>query len=336
VQQPGERFSRSLGPMRLIVLLIAGLALQACASQRLAPGPGPATPQFAGASHWRAGDGYVLAFSAWAPQNPHTIIVALHGMNDYGQFIEAAAKHWQTLGIATYAFDQRGFGRTEGNGRWPGHEIMAGDVRTFVALVRARHPGARVYLLGESMGAAVAMVAAGGGGEGGGESLGADGLILVSPALWGWSNLDLLKRSALWAMMQVAPGAHLTGQGVDIKPSDNQEMLMALGADPYVIKRTRIDAVYGLVGLMEQAWRAAPNVALPTLVLYADGDEVVPAGPIAKASRAMPGVKRVTCFNDGYHMLLRDLKAQRTWREIENFIAGRSEDASAQAGCAEK
>lgn len=299
--------------------IVLCLLLTSCVAERLAPGPGPATPQFIDQTHWQSADGFVLAFSAWQPQNPQTVIVALHGMNDYGQFIAAAASHWQARGIATYAFDQRGFGRTQGNGRWPGHEIMAGDARTFVSLVRARHPGAKLFLLGESMGGAVAMLAASQT-----PPIAApenpDGLILVSPALWGWSNLDVIKRTALWTMMQLAPGSRLTGRGLNIKPSDNEEMLIALGRDPFVIKATRIDATYGLVDLMEAAWRAAPNVSLPTAILYAKGDEVVPASPIEAASRAMPGTTRVTCYDDGYHMLLRDTKARRTWDAITAFV----------------
>jgi alpha-beta hydrolase superfamily lysophospholipase len=291
------------------------LALTACAAQRLAPGPGPATPHFVDRGHWMADDGYVLALSEWHVQNPSIVVVALHGMNDYGQFIDAAAKHWRTRGITTYAYDQRGFGRTEGNGRWPGHEVMARDARAFIALARERHPGAHVFLLGESMGGTVAMLAAARS-----ETPVADGLILVSPALWGWSNLDFVKRSALWAMMQIAPGAHLTGQGLNIRPSDNENMLIALGRDPYVIKRTRIDAVHGLVDLMEAAWHSAPKIHLATHVLYANGDEVVPSHPIQEAASAMPGVVRTTCFDDGFHMLLRDLKAERTWMAIEAFM----------------
>jgi alpha-beta hydrolase superfamily lysophospholipase len=164
------------------------------------------------------------------------------------------------------------------------------------------------------MGGAVAMVAA----VGRAEPI-ADGLILVSPALWGWSNLDVVKRSALWIMMQIAPGSRLTGRGLDIRPSDNESMLIALGRDPYVIKATRIDAVHGLVDLMEAAWQAAPAVRLPAMVLYATGDEVVPSAPIKQAAAAMPGTARVTCFGDGFHMLLRDLKAERTWDAIERF-----------------
>jgi len=300
---------------RLAVLLLA-LSLTACVAETLAPGPGPTAPHFADAGHWQSADGFTLAYSTWPVDSPKAVIVALHGMNDYGRFIDDAAKYWQTKGVTTYAFDQRGFGRTEGNGRWPGHDVMAQDARVFMTLIRAKHPGVKIFLLGESMGGAVATLAASRPG------LDADGLILVSPAYWGWSNLDILKRSVLWTAMQIAPGGHLSGRGLNIKPSDNEKMLIALGADPYVIKRTRVDATYGLVTLMDEAWKAAPQVTLPTMVLYAKGDEVVPSGPIEQAAAKMPGRQSEVCFSDGYHMLLRDLKAQRTWDAIEGFVMG--------------
>src|SRR5690606_3534105 len=113
-----------LGGMKRILAFAASLALAGCAAERLAPGPGPSTPHFVDRGHWMAGDGYVLGMSEWQAENAHTVIVALHGMNDYGRFIDAAAKYWQARGISTYAYDQRGFGRTEGNGRWPGHDVM--------------------------------------------------------------------------------------------------------------------------------------------------------------------------------------------------------------------
>ncbi|MEQ1755424.1 MAG: lysophospholipase [Micropepsaceae bacterium] len=300
---------------RIIPMLLA-LSLSACVAETLAPGPGPTTPRFVDEGHWQSTDGYTLAYSEWTTEKPKAIIVALHGMNDYGHFIEDAAKYWQQHGIATFAFDQRGFGRTEGNGRWPGDDVMVRDAQVFVALVHARYPGSRTYLLGESMGGAVATLAAARSGE-----PVADGLILVSPAFWGWSNLDFLKRSALWTAMQVAPGGRLTGRGLNIKPSDNEKMLTALGQDPYVIKSTRVDATYGLVNLMEAAWKAAPLVKLSTLVLFAKGDEVVPSQPIEDAAAAMHGPRRIVCYADGYHLLLRDLNAERTWREVEEFTS---------------
>lgn len=300
-----------------MAVFVCASGLTACVAERLAPGPGPTQPAFVDEGHWKSSDGFLLAHSRWEAQGARTIIVALHGMNDYGRFIDEAARYWQARGIETYAYDQRGFGRTEGNGRWPGHDAMASDLAVFLRLVRSRHPGARVYVLGESMGGAVATLAA----AREGRDL-ADGLILVSPAYWGWSNLDIVKRAALWTMMQLTPGGRLTGRGLNIRPSDNEKMLIALGQDPFVIKATRIDATYGLVDLMEAAWQAAPLVETPTIVLYARGDEVVPSGPIEQAVSSMKGPRKFVCYNDGFHMLLRDLKAERTWREVADFVSG--------------
>ena len=133
---------------RIAIALTFSIALTGCVAERLAPGPGPATPTFVDQGHWRARDGFVLGMSQWPVQDPKIVIAAVHGMNDYGRFIEQAATYWQAHGIATYSYDQRGFGRTEGNGRWAGHEVMAQDARTFVALVRARHPDARFQIVG--------------------------------------------------------------------------------------------------------------------------------------------------------------------------------------------
>ena len=79
------------------------------------------------------------------------------------------------------------------------------------------------------------------------------GVVLVAPAVWGWQTMPLLQQAALWS--RHIPPRGLTGEGLDIRPSDNVEMLRALGRDPLVIKETRIDAIYGLTNLMEAALR---------------------------------------------------------------------------------
>jgi len=306
--------------IRSFSLWLAGLVLAACSTpQQLQPGAMPTAAHFTDDGHWIADDGYRLAFSVWRAAKPSAVIVALHGMNDYGEAFAMPAKFWAENGITTYAFDQRGFGRTEGNGRWPGSETMVADTREFIALVRAHHRGLPVYLIGESMGGAVAILA-----TGAGDASGAQAVILVSPALLGWSHLSFAERAALWSMMQFSPGSQLTGQGLDRQPSDNIPVLEALGRDPYVIKRTRVDAVYGLVDLMEQAWQRAPAVTLPALVVYAGDDQVVPSQPIEDLVHSMSNV-RARCYADGFHMLLRDIKGMRAWREILGYIADREE-----------
>ena len=208
------------------------------------------------------------------------VILALHGFNDYSNAFVGPGEAWAKQGIATYAYDQRGFGAAPERGFWPGRAALAADVATAARVLRRRHPGVPLYLLGDSMGGAVAVVAMTA--ESGTPVPDVDGLILTAPAVWGRSTMDLLPRVALWAGVRLMPGLTLTGRGLEKKPSDNIAMLRALSRDPLVIKETRVDTIYGLVDLMDAALDSAPFLEAPLLVMYGAKDEIVPKTPIRR------------------------------------------------------
>jgi hypothetical protein len=87
-------------------------------------------------------DGLRLPLHAWRPEGPpRAVMLALHGMNEYGRsFAEDAAPWFTAAGVALYAYDQRGFGGAAPRGVWPGHETLAQDAITAAGLMRARHP----------------------------------------------------------------------------------------------------------------------------------------------------------------------------------------------------
>jgi len=300
-------------------LLILALALTACAAQYQLPGPQLAAPQMNG-DHWLSADGARLPLRGWVPEGaPHAVVLALHGMNDYSNFFDEPGQYLAKKGIAAYAYDQRGFGQGPKPGYWSSAEAMAADLRSAAALVAARHPGVPLYLLGESMGGAVVMLAAAGE-----PPANVKGIILSAPAVWGRSSMGLFQRAALWLAYQVAPGWELTGHGLKIQASDNIPMLRKLSADPLVIKATRVDAINGLVDLMDSAAAAAPRVRLPAMVLYGEKDEVVPADPTWKMVETLPdtaGTQRVALYKNGWHMLLRDLDAKVVLDDIAAWIA---------------
>lgn len=304
---------------RALASLLLVLLLTACAAQIQHPGPVVAAPQLNG-DHWLSADGMRLPMRGWLPAGPpHAVVLALHGMNDYSNFFDEPGQYLAAKGIAAYAYDQRGFGAAPRAGYFSTAEAMAADLRTAAELVAARHPGVPLYLLGESMGGAVVMLAV------------ADrpppqvkGVILSAPAVWGRSTMGFFQRAALWLAYQLAPGWELTGEGLKIQPSDNIPMLRKLAADPLVIKATRVDAINGLVDLMDAAAAAAPRVRLPALVLYGEKDEVVPADPTWAMVETLPdtrGSQRVALYANGYHMLLRDLQANVVLDDITAWIA---------------
>lgn len=220
----------------------------------------------------RSVDGYRLPLRHWpADGPPHAVVIGLHGFNDYSKAFAAPAAWFARHGIATYAYDQRGFGATADAGYWAGTEALVADLHAVVAAVRARHPGVPVTLLGESMGGAVIMVA-----MAGERPPPVAGIVLSAPAVWGWSTLPAIPRGALWLGAYTMPWNLLVPpRNLRIRASDNIEMLRALGRDPLVIKRTRIDAVYGLTDLMEAAWANAGRICGPTLLLYGANDQLI-------------------------------------------------------------
>jgi alpha-beta hydrolase superfamily lysophospholipase len=293
---------------------------------RAAPEPRP-MPRFSGTS-FVAADGQVLPLREWLPpaddhgDRVKAVLLALHGFNDYSNAFDVPAEAWAKHGIATYAYDQRGFGAAPERGYWPGRAALAADIATAAGVLRRRYPGVPLYLLGESMGGAVAVVAMTG--ESGTTVPDVDGVILTAPAVWGRATMDLLPRLALWGAVRLMPGLTLTGRGLEKRPSDNVAMLRALARDPLVIKETRVDVIYGLVDLMDAALDAAPFLEAPLLVMYGAKDEIVPKAPIRRFVDSLPAEcrrrARLAWYEDGYHMLLRDLEGPVVTDDVATWV----------------
>src|SRR5215470_17314502 len=303
---------------RLALLMV--LALAGCAPQLQPPRTDSAVPQLL-ADRLIMDDGVALPLRQWQPAGePKAVILALHGFNDYSRAFEEPARAWADAGIATFAYDQRGFGATPYRGLWAGEDRMLADLRTAAALLRARYPATPLYLLGESMGGSVIMAAAAST-----DPPTADGLILAAPAIWGRETQGPIQTGALWLAAHTVPWAELTGEGLHIHPSDNIAMLRQLGRDPLVIKATRVDAVWGLVNLMDRAYEAAPRLHGRVLVLYGSREDILPGSAVLETLRRMPADvarrPRIAFYRKGYHMLLRDLDAQLVRNDIVTWIA---------------
>jgi alpha-beta hydrolase superfamily lysophospholipase len=282
------------------------------------------TPQLSG-EFLLARDGTKLPLRHWEAEGekPRAVIVALHGMSDYSNAFDMPAKVWAKLGIATLAYDQRGFGRSETPGVWAGAVAMRADLADAIAAARSRYPGVPVFALGESMGGAVVLTALGSE-----NPPAADGVILVAPAVWSRADMPLTYRAALFLAAHLLPGLILSNNAashvVTIVPSDNVPMLRALARDPLFQKKTRTATLYGLVNLMDEA-RSAPQrikSAPPILFLHGAKDQIIPPKPTQAVIADLDGKAKVKRYDNGYHMLLRDLEGEQVDRDIADWVFG--------------
>ncbi len=315
---------------RLAMISLCMLTLAACTP----PDPGVGLP---GAGAADSGESATVApWRHWQPENRAAtpdpsaatstppaaagVVLALHGFNDYSNAFQDFAAFCAERGIAVHAYDQRGFGANPDRGYWPGIERLTADLRSSVERLRRIYGETPLYVLGESMGGAVTIVAATGE-----QPLDVDGLILSAPAVWGGEHMNVFYRLTLWLASTLAPDWTLTGSGLDIRPSDNIEMLRAFSADPLVIKGTRTSSIAGLVALMDRALASAPKLDQDLLLLMGEKDEIVPPGALEDFRDRLPPARMSTIsYADGYHMLLRDLQRDAVFEDIVTWIDGAS------------
>lgn len=93
---------------------------------------------------------------------PRALLLCVHGLGLYSGSYANFGKRLARLGINVYAIDVRGFGSWMRNG---GHDQVdfngcLNDVKTTLLSIRSANPGLPVFLLGESMGGAIALRAA--------------------------------------------------------------------------------------------------------------------------------------------------------------------------------
>lgn len=304
---------------QICVSLLLPVLLNACAKPYLYPvAAGQSIPALYD-DYALMNDGYKLPVHRWGnPVDQQAIVLATHGLNDYGLGFESTGKYMAGKGITLLSYDQRGFGDTAGHGYWHGSQRLIDDSRTMLSLIREQYPDKAIFLLGESMGGAVLLATL--------NQTNSDisGVILIAPAIWSRQTMPWYQRFLLWLAAHTVPAKELTGEGLDLMPSDNIEMLHALGQNPLVIKATRVDVLFGVTNLMDIASEASSNFTHASLILYGKHDQIIPRKPTCAWLQDLPEAdsnnREIIIYENGYHMLNRDLQAEKVLADIADWI----------------
>ena len=291
--------------------------LAACAPLVVPAGKPEGAPRLTD-DRYVAADGTSLPLAVWPAANsadPKAVILGLHGFGDYRDAFTEPAEIWSKAGFTTYAYDQRGFGKSPTRNRWPGTDTLVDDANAAAILVRQRHPGVPLYIAGESMGGAVALVAADRG-------IAADGLILLAPAVRSRQSLGKLLTAGVWFFTHTIPWLPAGPTSIDFRPTDNPKTIEKLQKDPLMLRNPRIDMGAGLLDLMDAACAAAENVRMPYMLLHGMEDRIVPTGPVREVIELMPRRtdSKLAFYKHGYHLLLRDKEGPQVSADIVAWI----------------
>ena len=262
--------------------------------------------------------GLNMVFRSWRPTDtPRGIVVIVPGFNSHSAYYAWAAEQFVASGLAVYALDLRGRGKSDGE-RFYVEKFAdyVSDVATFVTLAKSQDPGLRVFLLGHSAGGVVACVYTI---EHQAELA---GLICESFAFQVPAPDFAL--AVLKGLSHVAPHAHV----LRLKNADfsrDPKAVAAMDADPLIAGETQpTQTVAAMVRADERLKKEFPLITLPVLILHGTADKATrPSGSQLFYDAAGSTDKTLKLYEGHVHDLLNDLDKEVVMGDITGWIDAR-------------
>jgi alpha-beta hydrolase superfamily lysophospholipase len=255
----------------------------------------------------RTEDGIALFVRDWplpagAARRGAALIV--HGLGEHSGRYALVAAALNKIGIAARSYDHRGFGQSGGSQAvLPYANALLDDAEQvydgFAAEATAAGDAAPPFLIGHSMGGAIAARAVSGG------WIAPRGLVLSSPGLK--SYLPTFAAWMIKAASFVAPNA-ARPHGLPLgKISHDAEVLAEAESDPLNHRIATPRLIAFILNAGEQARRDAGKVRVPTLVMVAGDDHLVdPAGAREFFEALPPGVGTLHWYDGLYHEIFNE------------------------------
>ncbi|MFL2679875.1 MAG: alpha/beta fold hydrolase [Alphaproteobacteria bacterium] len=264
----------------------------------------------------------------WGDKNNcEEIILAVHGYNDYGNSFEKPGLFLEKHNVCTLAFDLNGFGKNKNRGNWFNVNTQITDIESEIIKLKEKNPKKKIYLLGESMGGAIALSLISEK-----KSLPIDGIILIAPAIWNFTEKNPLKSFLMNFFSRIFPYFQVDGDSlIEVKATDNLEILRQLSKDPFFIHKPNLESLYGIIKLMDHSYKITRgyivNPSYNTLILVPIKDQIVPRKPLIellKESKVEINKSRkinLLVYKDSYHMMLRDINGDHISEKIKLWIS---------------
>ena len=262
--------------------------------------------------------GLDLYAQAWLPDDHvRSVIVVAHGLGEHSGRYANLAEALVGAGHAVYALDHRGHGRSPGaRANIERFEHLVSDYGAFAGRAARQHPDAPVFLLGHSMGGAVAFATAL-------RLPGAvRGVVLSAPALAAAETATGSHKLLARVLSTVAPNTgvwRIDAARVSRDPTVVQKYL----ADPLVHHgavpaRTVVELLDAMEGFLLQA----PKLRLPTLVLHGTRDALVPVEATRPVYQALDAQRRTIKYYEGlFHEVFNEPERAQVIGDLLHWLA---------------
>jgi acylglycerol lipase len=265
-------------------------------------------------SWFTTGDKKKLYLQEWVPEkDPTALILYVHGLGSHGGRLDHWGERFVRKGVAFFAYDQRGHGKSDGKRGHPTHiKFLINDVKAMVGHLREIFPGKPVVLYGHSMGGAVAInyVIS--------TTYTVDALIVTSPWLKLVKPPSKTLVSLIKPLLRIAPGITLPN-GLDPKDiSRDEQEVRKYAEDPLVHNKISIGLFKSTYDAGYNALRNVYKINCPFLIMHGTGDRITSARASEEYVMNTSDRTRLKLWEGGYH----ELHHEPIREEVFNYIAG--------------
>jgi len=255
---------------------------------------------------------------SWQPEGKtRGVVVIVHGLNSHsGQYLWVG-EQFAATGLAVYALDQRGRGRSDGERFYVEKiEDYVEDVATLVRAAKSENPGAPVFVLGHSAGGVISCVYA----LDHQEEI--DGLICEDFA-YELPAPDLVL-AFIKGLSYITPHTHV----YSLKNEDfsrDPAVVEAMNNDPLIKGESQpAQTSRALINADSRLREEFPLIKLPLLILHGTADKVTkPSGSRHFYEQAGSTDKTLKLYEGHYHDLLNDIGKEGVMADIKDWIVAR-------------
>ncbi|MCJ7815173.1 MAG: alpha/beta hydrolase [Xanthomonadales bacterium] len=267
-----------------------------------------------------------LVWQSWTPVSAKGVVVIIHGLAEHGGRYHETAEFLSGTGWAVYAFDLRAHGLSPDPPKASRVHVNRFadyfyDVDAMMELVRNRHAGLPVYILGHSMGGLIAISYA----LEKPEALA--GAIISSPALGTHPEFKppLILKIMVGILSRLAPRL-LVDSGLDTQAiCRDPQVVQAYIDDPLVSQKVSARWYSEIMKAMKRAHKNAGSLRIPMLLMQSGADRLVdPAAPGRWAGATPPGLVELVLWEGLYHEMLNEPEKDKVRTKLLEWLNSRT------------
>ena len=266
----------------------------------------------------KSADGVSIFMRSWQPAgDPRAIVAMVPGFNSHSGYFKWVGEQFAANGLAAYAVDLRGRGRSEGE-RFYIENISEylSDVDLMVQTAKSRQPGLPVFVLGHSAGGVISCV----------YTLEHQdelaGLICESFAFQ--VPAPDIALTAFKGLSHLAPHAHLFKLKNEHFSRD-PEVVNAMNTDPLIENESQsVQMVAEMARADERLRREFPLIKLPVFIIHGTADHVTKfSGSQFFYDTVGSKDKTLGLYEGHFHDLLNDLGKELVMNDIQEWLNAR-------------